>query len=135
MSNYQELFSILHQLSYIFPKQRERRIGHHNVGLFQQLNTFLAAKVTITFKWFYPYFLSVGDTVAVFVAFIHEKHSLFAFVLAEEIHVLILVASGYKLLQSKKLEVVCKVSEEVAYAWVVAVAQHRLAAKMFTIMA
>lgn len=58
-------FSILHQLSYIFPKQRERRIGHHNVSLFQQLNTFLAAKVTVAFKWLYPYFLSIGDTVAV----------------------------------------------------------------------
>ena len=135
MSNYQEFFSILHQLSYIFPKQRERRIGHHNISLFQQLNTFLAAKVAVAFKWLYPYFLSIGDTVAVFVAFIHEKHSLFAFVLAEEIHVLILVASGYEFLQSKKLEVVGEISEEVAHARVIAVAQHRLAAKMLTIMA
>lgn len=83
MSNYQELFSIFHQLPYIFPKQREGRIGNHNISLFQQLNTFLAAKVAVAFKWLYPYFLSIGDTVTVFVAFINEIHSLLTLVLAE----------------------------------------------------
>lgn len=58
-------FSIFHQLPYIFPKQREGRIGNHNISLFQQLNTFLAAKVAVAFKWLYPYFLSIGDTVTV----------------------------------------------------------------------
>lgn len=47
---YQEEFVVPHQLSHIFPEQRERRVGNDYVGLFKQFDTFRTAKVPVSFE-------------------------------------------------------------------------------------
>ena len=83
VSYYQTLLLIFHQLSHIFPKQREWWIGHHNISLFQQLNTFLAAEVAVALQWLDANLLGIGNMVAAFVAFVDEIHGLLALVLTE----------------------------------------------------
>ena len=134
IANNQELLVVFNQLCNVLSKQRERRIGHNDVCLFKQFDTLLATEIAVAFQWLYANLLCIWCAVAVLVAFIYKIHSLLALVLAEQIHILILVASGYEFLQAEKLEVVGEVSEEVAYAWVVAVAQHRLSTEMVVIV-
>ena len=57
-----------------------------------------------------------------------------ALVPAEEVYVLVLVASGNKFFQSKELKVVSEISEEIAHARVVAITQHGLAAEVLAVM-
>ena len=135
IANNQELLVVFNQLCNVLSKQRERRICHNDVCLFKQFDTLLATEIAVAFQWLYANLLCVWYAVAVLVAFVYKIHSLLALVLAEQIHILILVASGYEFLQAEKLEVVGEISEEVAYAWVVAVAQHGLATEMVAIVA
>lgn len=66
--------------------------------------------------------VAVGEVVAALVAVVDEADGLFGVVPAEQVHILILVAGGDQLLESKFLEVVRKVVEEIADAGVIAIA-------------
>ena len=57
-----------------------------------------------------------------------------AAVLAEQVPLLILVAGGYKPLESQVFEVVGKVVEEVRHAGVIAVAENSLSLEVFLVM-
>lgn len=129
-----KLFLILHQLRHIFTEQRKGRISNDNISLFQKFNAFLATEIAITFQRFHAYLFGIRGMVAVLVAFVDKINGTLAFVLAEEVHVLIFIACGYEFLQSKKFKVVGEISEEIAHTRVVAVAQYCLSAKMVAIM-
>ena len=45
-----EFLFVLHKLCHIFPKQREWRIGHNDVCLFQKFDALAASEVAIFFK-------------------------------------------------------------------------------------
>jgi uncharacterized membrane protein len=81
------------------------------------------------------YLFGIGNIIAVLVAVVNEIDGLLALILAEQIHILILIACGDEAFQSEKLEVIGKVCEEVRHARVIAVAQHRLSTKVFLIVA
>ena len=46
MSDNQEFLIVLYQLSNIFPEQRERRIGYHDIRFLQQFDTLWVTEVT-----------------------------------------------------------------------------------------
>ena len=79
-------------------------------------------------------FLGVRYAVAIAVAEILQPNRPFAVVLAEQVAVLVLVASGNQFLQAQLLEVVTEIMEEVAHTRVVAVAEHRLPLEMRLVM-
>lgn len=72
--------------------------------------------------------------VSVFVSFINQIYSLLAFVLTEQVHILIFVTSGNQLFQSKKFKVVSKIGEEIADTWVITITQYCFTTEMFTVM-
>ena len=78
--------------------------------------------------------LRVGDAVAVLVAVVDERDRPLAVVLRKEVRRLVLVARRDEPLQTKRLELVGKVVEEVGDARIVAVAQDRLAAEVFLVV-
>jgi hypothetical protein len=106
-------------LCHKFSEQRERRIGDHDVRLFQQVDALLAAEVAIALQWFHTDFLRIGYAVAVLVALVFQIDSLLAVVLAEEVAFVILVAGGDEFFQSQRLKVKGKIVEEIADARVV----------------
>ena len=105
---------MLDQLSHVLTEQREGRVGHHDVCLLEQFDGFLATEVAVTLERLDPNLLGVGDIVAVSVARVLELDRLLGVVLAEEIDLLVPVASRDELLQAQLLEVVGEVVEEVA---------------------
>ena len=72
--------------------------------------------------------------VAVFVTFVNQVNGLLTLILTEQVYILIFIASGYQLLQSKELKVISEISEEIAYTRVIAITQYSLTAKMFSVM-
>ena len=130
----QELLVVFHQLCYIFTEQREGWIGYDNICLFQQLYTLTTAEIAIAFQRVDAYFLWVGNVVAILVTIIYQIYCLFTLILTEQVHILILVASGDESLQPKKLKVISEVREKVAHPWVITIAQHRLSSEMFPIV-
>ena len=68
MTNYNEFLSILHQLRHIFSKQTKRRISHHNIGLFQQLNAFCTTKISIAIKIVNADFFWIRNEISISVA-------------------------------------------------------------------
>lgn len=76
----------------------------------------------------------IGHTVGVAVAQVFQPDGLLVVVAAEEVGVLVLVASGDEAFQAQLLEAVGKVVEEVADARVVAVAEDGLPPEVFTVM-
>lgn len=46
----EELLAVLNQLGDVFAEQRERRVGHHNIRLCQQLDALRAAKIAVAFE-------------------------------------------------------------------------------------
>ena len=121
-------------MSYIFSKKREWWICNHNVGLFKQFDAFGGAEIAVAVKVMDANFFGVGYTVAVAVAGIFKPYSLFAIVLTEQVAVLVFVAGGYQLFQSKLLEIVAEIMKKVAHSRVVAVAEHRFATEMLAIV-
>ena len=129
-----ELLSKLHQLRDILPEQGERRIRHNDVRLFQQFDAFRRSEVSVALELVDADFLRIGNSVAIAVAEILQPDGLFAIVTGEEVTVLVFVAGRYQPFQPQRLELVREVEEEVGHARVVAVAQHRLAAKMLLVV-
>lgn len=72
--------------------------------------------------------------VAVLVAFIDKVNGAFTRALGEKIDILTLIAGGNQFLQAKKLEVVSKTFEEIAYARVIAVTEYRLTTEVLAVM-
>ena len=135
VSDDEKLLTVLHQLRHVFAEEREGWVGHHDVCLLEQADALLRAEVTVSVQRVDAYFCGVGNVVAVPVAVVDQINGLLAGVLAEEVHVLILVARGDEAAKAQKLEVVGKIGEEVGDARVVAVAEHGLAAEMLAIVA
>ncbi|MDE0066482.1 MAG: hypothetical protein OXN44_06380 [Acidimicrobiaceae bacterium] len=46
----QELLAVLDKLGDVLAEQAERRVGHHDVGLFQQRRALRATEIAVTFK-------------------------------------------------------------------------------------
>ena len=88
MTNNDKLFIILYQLCHILSEQRERRVCHHNICLFQQFDAFSGAEVAITLQVVDSNLVRVGDTVAVVVASILQPDSPLRIVLAEQVTLL-----------------------------------------------
>jgi hypothetical protein len=121
-------------LSHKFSEQRERRIGDHDVRLFQQVDALCAAEVAIAFQRFHAYFFRIGYVVAVLVALVFQIDRLVTFVLAEEVAFLILIAGGDEAFQPQIFKLVGEIMEEIADARVVAVAEYRLAAEVLFVV-
>ncbi len=68
------------------------------------------------------------------VALVYQIDSIFRLVLTEQVYILILIACRDKPLQSQKLKVIGKVSEEVADARIIAIAQYCFASEMLPIV-
>ena len=134
VSYYQELLLILHQLRYRLAEERERRVGHHDVRLLEQFDALGAAEVAVAPQGADADLFGIGHTVGVAVAQVFQPNGLLVVVAAEEVGVLVLVASGDEAFQAQLLEAVGKVAEEVAGARVVAVAEDGLPSEVFTVM-
>ena len=80
------------------------------------------------------YFLRVRYTIAVAVAVIFKPNGTLTVILAEKVTLLALVASSYKFLQSELLEIMTEIVEEIADAWIIAIAQHHFVFKVLFIV-
>lgn len=158
-----ELFVIIHQRRHVFPEQAERRIGHDDVGLVEQLQAFLGPEVA---RAVCAVAMQLGQLVLARVQqvpdVVHIQPSVAGGV-AEDVddglvrpavssrilvHVIVeqgwlvlaagdggaRVAGGDELLQPEGVEVQCEVLEEVRLERVVAVAQDDLAFEMFPVV-
>jgi hypothetical protein len=109
-------------------------VGHHDVCLLKQFDALSAPEVPVAPEGLDPDLFGIGNVVAVLVPLVLEVDGLLRVVLANEICVLALVASGDELPESQLLEVVGEVMEEVAHAGVVAVAIDDLALEVLFVV-
>ena len=134
ISNDDKLLAILDQLRHILAEKRERRVGDHDIGLFQKFNAFLAAEVAVAFEIAYAYLFRVWYAVAVLVACVFEPNGSFGIVLAEKVALLTLVACRDEPLQAQPLKLVGEIVEEVGNTRIVAIAENRLALEVFLVV-
>ena len=125
---------MLDQLRDVFPEEREWRVGNHNVCLLKQSNAFGAAEVAVTLEVSDRDLVKTWDSITVLVAFVLQVDRSVSVVLAEQVSVLVFVACGDQLLQSKFFEVVREIVEEVAGSRIVAVAVDDLSIEVFLVM-
>ena len=119
----------------VFAEEGEWRVGDDDVRLFEKFDALRRAEVAIAFERTDADLLRVGDAVAVLVAGVFEPDGALAVVPGEEVALLVLVAGGYEPFQTKRLELLGEVVEEVGDARVVAVAEDRLAPEVFLVVA
>jgi hypothetical protein len=134
MPDDEEHLPVLYQLLNVLAKQRKGRIGADDVRLLEQFDAFRAAEIAVAFEIVDADFLRVRDAAAVLVAVVFKVDSTLRSVLAEQIGITIPVTGRDELFQPELLEVVREVVEEIAYLWIVAVAQDGLALEMFRVM-
>ena len=79
-------------------------------------------------------FFGVGDAVAIFVAKVFQPNRPLGIVLAEQVPLLVLVASGNQPFQAQVFKIVGEVVEKVRHPWVIAVAKDCLSLEMFLVM-
>ena len=155
VSNNQKLLIIFHQLRHIFPKERERRVGHDNVRLAQQFNALLRTKVArLQLR---QHVLVVFDedfhvghihcAVAIHVLHLRDdqfvgnafRFFLLFLPLGEQREFAALdgravVARANQFFQSELIETRGEVFEEIAFVGVIAVAKHGFAAEVLPIV-
>lgn len=121
-------------MRHILAKERERRVGHHDIRLLQQLDALITTEIPVSLQRTDANLLGVWYAVGVAVAQILQLDGLLAVVAAEEVGILVLVASGDETFQAQLLEAVGKVVEEVADTGIVAVAEDSLPPEVITVV-
>ena len=134
IANNQEFLIVFDKLRYVLTEQGEGRVCHHDVCLFQKLNTFGTAKIAVAFKIMNADFFGVRDSVAVLIAEVFQPNRPLGIVLAEQVPFLILVAGGNQSFQAQVFKVVGEIVEKIGHARVIAVTENRLVLEVFLVM-
>ena len=116
-------------------KPRERRVRHDDIRLVEEAEAFGAVEAAVALQLPDGNLVAIDLAVPIGVAVVDLVDGLSARLLREEIDVLALVAGGDDALQPKDLETAREVLEEIAAAWVIAVAEDGLARELRTVVA
>ena len=149
----QEFFIVFYQLGNIFSEKRKWRIGDHDIGLFQQFDTFRAAEIASLEDGKHVFVVfqqvlnvtQVNSSISVHVAYLSDLNligNLFGLLgeIAPINHQFIalnrraIIAGANQLFQPQLVETEGKVFEEIALVGVIAVTQDGLTAKVLPVV-